>query len=71
MATVTAAWARIEDWLARHAPASATVLAPPADPAEIAAAEVALGLTVDGELWWNPAGMLDLNGEPLRPAPAG
>jgi cell wall assembly regulator SMI1 len=50
MATVTEAWARIEDWLARHAPASATVLAPPADPAEIAAAEVALGLAFPADL---------------------
>lgn len=50
MATVTEARAQIEEWLARHAPASAAVLAPPADPAEIAAAEATLGLAFPPEL---------------------
>lgn len=50
MGTVTEAWIRIEDWLRRHAPVSAAVLAPPADPAEIAAAEDTLGLALPAEL---------------------
>jgi cell wall assembly regulator SMI1 len=47
---VTEAWARIEAWMERHAPASAATLAPPADPAEIAAAQVTLGLAFPAEL---------------------
>ncbi|WP_073264535.1 SMI1/KNR4 family protein [Cryptosporangium aurantiacum] len=47
---MTDAWARIEDWMAAHAPASAAVLAPPADPDAIAAAEAALGLAFPNEL---------------------
>jgi cell wall assembly regulator SMI1 len=47
---VNEAWARIEAWLERHAPASAAVLAPLADPAEIAAAQVTLGLAFPAEL---------------------
>ena len=50
MGVVTEAWARIEEWLARHTPASAAALAPPADPADIAAAEAALGLAFPPEL---------------------
>lgn len=50
MGVVTEAWARIEVWLGRHAPASAAVLAPPADPGEIAAAQVTLGMTFPAEL---------------------
>jgi cell wall assembly regulator SMI1 len=45
MATVSEAWSRLDRWLARHAPASAALLAPPADPREITSAEAALGLT--------------------------
>src|SRR5262245_54784983 len=47
---VTDAWVRIDAWLARHAPASAAVLAPPADPAEIAAAEAEIGYAFPAEL---------------------
>jgi cell wall assembly regulator SMI1 len=50
MGVVIEAWARIENWLARFAPASAAVLAPPADQDEIAAAETALGLAFPLEL---------------------
>lgn len=37
-----AAWERIETWLAAHAPVTFDALAPPADPAAIAAAEQAI-----------------------------
>ncbi|MBV1853758.1 SMI1/KNR4 family protein [Catellatospora tritici] len=47
---VTASWVRIEAWLDRHAPASATLLAGPADHAEIDAAESTLGLPFPAEL---------------------
>jgi cell wall assembly regulator SMI1 len=50
VSAVIQAWERIEGWLGRHAPASAAVLAPPADPAEIAAAQLTLGLTFPAEL---------------------
>ncbi|MGE7386477.1 SMI1/KNR4 family protein [Streptomyces sp. NPDC004126] len=42
-AHVSESWTRIEDWLAEHAPASRAALAPPADPADIAAAERVIG----------------------------
>ncbi|SCL73055.1 SMI1/KNR4 family protein [Micromonospora peucetia] len=48
--TVTEAWMRMEDWLRRYAPRSAAVLAPPADPGELAAAQVTLGLIFPDEL---------------------
>lgn len=47
---VTEAWARIEEWLAWHTQAGAAALAPPAGPADIAAAEAALGLAFPPEL---------------------
>lgn len=50
MGQVTDAWIGIDRWLARHAPASLALLAPPADPAEIAAAEDRLGLTFPADL---------------------
>jgi cell wall assembly regulator SMI1 len=50
MSIVADAWARIDAWLDRHAPASAAVLAPPADPAEIAAAEATIGYAFPVEL---------------------
>ncbi|GAA2059754.1 SMI1/KNR4 family protein [Streptomyces albiaxialis] len=42
--TVTESWARIETWLAAHAPVTFAALAPPAAPGAIAAAEEAIGL---------------------------
>ena len=42
---MSAAWMRIEKWLAEHAPASASGLNPPASAAAIAAAEKAMGVT--------------------------
>jgi cell wall assembly regulator SMI1 len=50
MGVVTESWIRIEGWLGQHAPTSAAVLAPPADPGEIAAAQDTLRLTFPGEL---------------------
>lgn len=50
MGQVTDAWADIERWLAKHAPDSAALLAGPADPGEIAAAERRLGLAFPAEL---------------------
>ncbi|MEV0381265.1 SMI1/KNR4 family protein [Nonomuraea sp. NPDC050643] len=50
MSVVGEAWGRIEEWLERHAPSSAAVLAPPADPREIAAAQATLGLAFPAEL---------------------
>jgi cell wall assembly regulator SMI1 len=50
MTTITTTWARIDRWLGRHAPGSVALLAPPADPAEIAAAERTLGVTFPPEL---------------------
>jgi cell wall assembly regulator SMI1 len=50
MAGVTDAWARIEGWMLRHAAVSAEMLAGPADPAAIAAAEAELGLAFPAEL---------------------
>ncbi|GAA3388993.1 hypothetical protein [Cryptosporangium minutisporangium] len=47
---IAEAWARIEDWLASHAPVSAAVLAPPAAPEVITAAEAALGLEFPRQL---------------------
>jgi len=41
--SVTDSWARIETWLARHAPRAFAALEPPAEPAAIAAAEEAVG----------------------------
>jgi cell wall assembly regulator SMI1 len=48
--SVTDAWARIEGWIGRYAPVSATALAKPADPDAITAAEAELGLTFPSEL---------------------
>ncbi|MBQ0906807.1 SMI1/KNR4 family protein [Micromonospora sp. U21] len=50
MASVTEAWARIEDWMGRHTPRSAAVLAPAAAPSAITAAEVELELVFPAEL---------------------
>lgn len=50
MSAVVEAWAQIETWLGRHAPVSAAALAPPADPIDIAAAQVTLGLAFPAEL---------------------
>jgi cell wall assembly regulator SMI1 len=50
MGVVVDAWTRIDAWLARFAPASAAVLAPPADPSEIAAAEAEIGYAFPEEL---------------------
>ncbi|MFC8723561.1 SMI1/KNR4 family protein, partial [Kitasatospora sp. NPDC057198] len=47
---VADSWRRIDSWLARHAPADLALLRPPADPAELAAAEEALGLPLPAEL---------------------
>jgi cell wall assembly regulator SMI1 len=50
MGQVTDAWSAIERWMARHAPRSAELLAGPADPAEIAAAEARLRVAFPPEL---------------------
>ncbi|MFH8869063.1 SMI1/KNR4 family protein [Streptomyces griseus] len=42
-ASISESWTRIENWLAEHAPATYAALAPPADPAAIAAAERTVG----------------------------
>jgi cell wall assembly regulator SMI1 len=42
-APISASWTRIENWLAEHAPTTYAALAPPADPADIAAAERVIG----------------------------
>ncbi|MFE7711824.1 SMI1/KNR4 family protein [Streptomyces sp. NPDC057486] len=42
-APISESWTRIESWLAEHAPATYAALAPPADPADIAAAERVIG----------------------------
>ncbi|MFI7285137.1 SMI1/KNR4 family protein [Streptomyces anulatus] len=42
-ASISESWTRIENWLAEHAPATCAALAPPADPADIAATERAIG----------------------------
>ncbi|MFJ8434954.1 SMI1/KNR4 family protein [Kitasatospora sp. NPDC094019] len=48
--TVEQSWGRIESWLARHAPATQGLLRPPALPADIAAAELRLGVTFPPDL---------------------
>lgn len=50
VARLTAAWERIETWLQAHAPASAALLRPPASEADIAAAEVAMGVELPATL---------------------
>lgn len=42
--TVTASWARIEAWLAEHAPASRRLLNPPVTDADLAEAEAVVGV---------------------------
>ncbi|MDH6538471.1 SMI1/KNR4 family protein [Streptomyces sp. SPB4] len=42
-ALISESWTRIENWLAEHAPATYAALAPPADPADIVAAERVIG----------------------------
>ncbi|WP_405688172.1 SMI1/KNR4 family protein [Streptomyces sp. NBC_00057] len=42
-APISESWTRIENWLAEHAPATYAALAPPADPADIAAIERVIG----------------------------
>ncbi|MCX4696223.1 hypothetical protein [Streptomyces sp. NBC_01408] len=42
-APISESWTRIENWLAEHAPATRAALAPPAAPADIAAAERVIG----------------------------
>ncbi|MFF1347341.1 SMI1/KNR4 family protein [Streptomyces sp. NPDC058322] len=42
-APISESWTRIENWLAEHASASYAALAPPADPADIAATERVIG----------------------------
>ncbi|WP_097968684.1 SMI1/KNR4 family protein [Streptomyces sp. or20] len=42
-APISESWTRIEKWLAEYAPATCAALAPPADPADIAAAERVIG----------------------------
>ncbi|MFD8287833.1 SMI1/KNR4 family protein [Streptomyces lavendulae] len=48
--TVEESWDRIESWLARHAPVTHGLLRPPAAPADIAAAELRLGVTFPPDL---------------------
>ncbi|RKN06995.1 SMI1/KNR4 family protein [Streptomyces radicis] len=47
---VAESWARIDAWLAAHAPASAARLNPGADPAALAAAERVLGIPLPADL---------------------
>ncbi|MFE7331946.1 SMI1/KNR4 family protein [Streptomyces sp. NPDC057565] len=42
-APISESWTRIENWLAEHAPATYAALAPPANPADIAATERVIG----------------------------
>ncbi|WP_217223668.1 SMI1/KNR4 family protein [Streptomyces anulatus] len=42
-ASISESWTRIENWLAEHAPSTYAALAPPADPADIAATERLIG----------------------------
>lgn len=42
-ARMSESWTRIENWLVEHAPATYAALAPPADPADVAAAERVIG----------------------------
>ncbi|MFY0513140.1 SMI1/KNR4 family protein [Streptomyces anulatus] len=42
-APISESWTRIEEWLAEYAPATYAALAPPADPADIAAVERVIG----------------------------
>ncbi|HWU07215.1 MAG TPA: SMI1/KNR4 family protein [Streptomyces sp.] len=42
-ASISESWTRIEDWLSEHAPTTHAALAPPADPADIAATERVIG----------------------------
>ncbi|MFD7435345.1 SMI1/KNR4 family protein [Streptomyces sp. NPDC059861] len=42
-APISESWTRIENWLVEHAPATYAALAPPADPASIAATERVIG----------------------------
>jgi cell wall assembly regulator SMI1 len=50
MGAVTEAWERIEGWMARYAPDSAALLAPPARKEDVRAAEEATGLAFPPEL---------------------
>ncbi|WP_405792950.1 SMI1/KNR4 family protein [Streptomyces sp. NBC_00029] len=47
---VADSWARIDAWMQRHAPASYALLAPPADPAEVEAAQKAMGIRFPADL---------------------
>ncbi|PWG08432.1 hypothetical protein DF268_37935 [Streptomyces sp. V2] len=48
---VRRAWARVTEWLARHAPRNAASLCAPARPKEISDAEESLGVGFPQELW--------------------
>ncbi|MFJ4868441.1 SMI1/KNR4 family protein [Streptomyces sp. NPDC088757] len=48
--TVEESWDRIESWLARHAPVTHGLLRPPAAPADVAAAELRLGVAFPPDL---------------------
>ena len=50
MSSVIASWARIDAWLQRHVPAGWAMLADPADPSDIAAAQARLGLEFPADL---------------------
>jgi cell wall assembly regulator SMI1 len=50
MDAVREAWQRIERWLAEHASATLASLNPPADPAQVAAAEAELGVSFPADL---------------------
>ncbi|MGW7328504.1 DUF4259 domain-containing protein [Streptomyces sp. NPDC054840] len=47
---VARSWARIDTWMQRHAPASHALLAPPADSAEVEAAQEAMGVRFPADL---------------------
>ncbi|MFE7382455.1 SMI1/KNR4 family protein [Streptomyces zhihengii] len=72
--SVRAAWARIDAWLAAHAPRSFALLAPPADPADVERAQQETGLRFPQELLDSLAchdgshGSPVLPGRPLLPA---
>lgn len=50
MTTISESWNAIDAWLRSHAPATAAMLASPAEPEQIAAAEETLGLSFHPEL---------------------
>jgi cell wall assembly regulator SMI1 len=63
--TVEESWARIDDWLARHAPVSHSLLRPPASDADIENLRLKLGVSLPDDL---VASLRCHDGVELRPA---